>query len=99
MDDRGGARALVTEHRNEILDIARRHRGQRVRLFGSVARGEDRQDSDIDFLVDFAADSSLFDLMHLTRDLEQLLGRSVDVISVGGLKPGDEHILTGAIDI
>ncbi len=99
MDDRGDARALVTEHRDEILDIARRHRGQRVRLFGSVARGEDRQDSDIDFLVDFDAESSLFDLMHLARDLEGLLGRSVDVVSVGGLRPRDERVLAEAVDL
>lgn len=99
MDDLREARALVAEHRDEILDLARKHRGRRVRLFGSVARGEDRPSSDIDFLVDFAAESSLFDLMHLTRDLAALLGRAVDVVSVGGLKPRDEHILTGAIDI
>ena len=57
------------------MAIASRHHASRVRLFGSAARGDDRPDSDIDLLVDFDEDSSLFDLMRMSRELEVLLGR------------------------
>lgn len=62
-------------------------------------RGEDRSDSDVDMLVDFEPGSSLFDVLHLTAELESLLGRHVDVVSAGGLKPRDKHILDDAIDL
>ena len=52
-------RALVEQHRDAIKVVAARHNGGRVRLFGSVARGDERQDSDIDLLVDFLPGSSL----------------------------------------
>jgi predicted nucleotidyltransferase len=92
-------RALIDERRDDILAVAARHHGERVRLFGSIARGEERPTSDIDLLVDFSEGSSLFDLIRMTRELEALLGRSVDVISVGGLKPRDSHILAEARDL
>jgi uncharacterized protein len=94
-----GVRALVDRHREEIRAAARRSRGRRVRLFGSTARGDDRPDSDIDLLVDFEPGSSLFDVLHLTTELEHLLGRNVDVVSTGGLKPRDRHILDEAVDL
>jgi hypothetical protein len=58
---RAPLRALVERHRDDIKLAVARHRGRRVRLFGSVARGEEREYSDIDLLVDFAPGSSLFD--------------------------------------
>lgn len=76
-----------------------RHHGRRVRLFGSAARGEDRPGSDIDLLVDFDAESSLFDLIRLTRELEKRLGVHVDVVSTGGLKDRDTRILAEAVDL
>lgn len=91
-------RALVDQHREEIRAAATECRGRRVRLFGSGARGEDGPDSDVDVLVDFEAGSSLFDVLHLTRALESLLGRRVDVVSARGLKPRDKHI-DEAIDV
>jgi len=90
---------VIELYRNDIRSTARRHKGTRVRVFGSVARGEDRPDSDIDFLVDFERGSSLFDLLHLADDLEQLLGRRVDVVSTGGLKTRDSNILAEALDV
>jgi uncharacterized protein len=66
-------RGLVTARREQVMAVAARHHANRVRLFGSVARGDDRPDSDIDLLVDFDRDSSLFDLMRMTRELEELL--------------------------
>lgn len=68
-------------------------------MFGSVARGDAGEDSDIDLLVDFEPDSSLFDLLHLTEELEQLLGHRVDVVSTGGLKDRDGTILAEAVDL
>lgn len=55
-------RALVEEHRDEIRTIALRHKGLAIAVFGSVARGEETSESDIDFLVEFEKGSSLFDL-------------------------------------
>jgi uncharacterized protein len=94
-----GLRALVERHREDIKAVAARHQGRRVRLFGSVARGEEREGSDIDLLVDFAAGSSLFDLLHLNRELEGLLRHPVDVVSRGGLKARDRAILDEAIEL
>lgn len=91
--------ALVHEHRDRILEVASRHRGRSVRVFGSVARGDAGEDSDIDLLVDFEPDSSLFDVLHLTEELEQLLGHRVDVVSAGGLKARDERILAEAVEL
>lgn len=95
--EHGTLRALVAEHRVAIGDAVRRHRGGAVWLFGSAARGEDEAGSDLDFLVEFEPGSSLFDLLHLKDELEQLLGRPVDVVSAGGLKPRDTSIRREAI--
>ena len=92
-------RSLVETRREQVLAVAARHHASRVRLFGSVARGEEGPDSDIDLLVDFSQDSSLFDLMRMTRELEELLGHPVDVVSAGGLKDRDRHILSESVDL
>ena len=81
------------------MAVAMRHHASRVRLFGSVARGEERPDSDIDLLVDFGQDSSLFDLMRMKRELQELLGHPVDVVSAGGLKDRDGHIISESVDL
>ena len=73
--------------RNEILEIAANHGARNVRVFGSVARGEDRTESDVDFLVDMEPGRSLLDLVGLGQDLEQLLGRKVDVLTEGSVHP------------
>jgi predicted nucleotidyltransferase len=95
----GPLRALVESRREQVMAIAARNHASRVRLFGSAARGDDRPDSDIDLLVDFEDDSSLFDLMRMERDLKALLGRSVDVVSAGGLKSRDRAILAESVDL
>jgi predicted nucleotidyltransferase len=92
-------RALIDEHRAAINEIVRRHRGRRAYLFGSVARGDDGPDSDVDVLVDFEPESSLFDLMHLQDDLAALLGCRVDVVSLGGLRDRDDHIRREAVPL
>jgi uncharacterized protein len=92
-------RSLVSARREQVMAVAARHHANRVRVFGSVARGDDRPDSDIDLLVDFNPDSSLFDLMRMARELEELLGHPVDVVSTGGLKDRDRHILAESVDL
>jgi hypothetical protein len=78
----------VIKHRPEIKRVAERHGMSNLRVFGSVARGEDRPDSDVDLLVDLAPDASLFTLARLQRELEQILGAPVDLVPSDGLKPG-----------
>ena len=90
---------LFERHRDTIREIATRHHGRAIYVFGSLARGEAGPDSDIDFLVDFEPGSSLFDLMRISDELEALLGRSVDVISRAGLKDRDSHILLEAVPV
>ncbi|MDR2819320.1 MAG: nucleotidyltransferase family protein [Desulfovibrio sp.] len=76
---------LLHIHRKEILEILGRYPMiSNVRIVGSVARGEDTEDSDIDFLVDTAPETSLFDLGGLHEDLADLLGVSIDIIPSGG---------------
>jgi predicted nucleotidyltransferase len=81
------AEDLLREKREEILRIAARHGARNVRVFGSMARGEADQASDIDFLVEMEPGRSLLDLGGLQVDLESLLGCRVDVVTVRGLKP------------
>lgn len=85
--------------RSEILRVASTHGVRSISVFGSVARGDAKVDSDVDFLVEFEPGRSLFDLLHLQDDLEDLLGRAVDVVSVGGLKPRDERIRREAVEL
>lgn len=92
-------RELVEAKRDEICAVVRRHRGRSVAVFGSVARNEESATSDIDFLVEFEAGSSLFDLLHLSEELEALLGVPVDAVSAGRLKDRDDHIRREAIPL
>lgn len=72
--------------RNEIFRLAARHGATNLRVFGSVARGEDDERSDVDFLVEMGSGRSLLDLGGLLVDLEELLGRRVDVVTEKGLR-------------
>ena len=67
--------------RKDILRLAKRYGVTRLRIFGSVARGEATPDSDIDFLVEMEPERSLFDLGGLLVELEALLGCKVDVLT------------------
>jgi predicted nucleotidyltransferase len=82
-----GITDLLNFNRAEILRLAREHGAHNVRIFGSVARGEARPDSDIDFLVDMEGGRSLLDLIEFSQDLEELLQRKVDILTDGGLSP------------
>jgi len=78
--------ANLKEKRDEILTIARKHGASNIRVFGSVARGEADEQSDIDFLIDLAPGRTLFDLGGLAEELRELLGRKVDVVIEAGLR-------------
>lgn len=94
----GELRELVRAKRREIRRICARHGASRPRLFGSVARGEARPDSDVDLLVTMERDRTLFDLVALHNDLADLLGRSVDVGTEDMLKERiRERVLTEVV--
>jgi predicted nucleotidyltransferase len=76
---------LLKEKREEILKIALRHGAKNIRLFGSVARGEAGESSDIDILVEVGENPSPWFPGGLIADLEELLGRQVHVVTVGAL--------------
>jgi predicted nucleotidyltransferase len=73
--------------REAILNVATRHGAKEVRVFGSVARGEAKPESDIDLLVTLEPGRSLLDLGGLLMDLQDLLGSEVDIVTESGLRP------------
>ena len=76
---------LIDERRGEIVRVAAAHGAIKVRLFGSIARGEAHEGSDLDLLVTMNPGSSLFDIIAIKQDLEDLLGLSVDVVTEDAL--------------
>ncbi len=77
----------ISRKRGEIVRIAAKHGASNVRLIGSFARGEARSDSDLDLLVTWSEQTSLLDHAALVLELEDLLGRRVDIASDGWVKP------------
>lgn len=71
----------LRKEREQIKKVAQKHGASNIRVFGSISRGEESPESDIDFLVDFEADRSLFDLVRLKLELEELLGHEVDLVT------------------
>jgi len=67
--------------RDEINAIARKHKAEKLWVFGSVARKEETPESDVDFLVKYSPDASLFDDIRFERALASALGRGVDIVS------------------
>ena len=72
---------IIEERREDILNLASSYGAYNVRVFGSVARGEDTESSDIDFLVSMEQGRSLLDQAGLLVDLQELLGRKVDLVT------------------
>ena len=92
--------ALLGQKRQDVLRIAASYGARRVRIFGSVARGEADAQSDVDILVDLDPGRSLFDLGGLQFELEALLGCPVDVVTERGLKPRiRERVLREAVPV
>jgi predicted nucleotidyltransferase len=82
-----GIADLLKFKRSEILRLAQAHGAHNVRIFGSVARGEARSESDVDFLVEMDSGRTLLDLIELSQDLETLLQCKVDILTDQGLSP------------
>ena len=89
---------LLREKREQILQIAQKHGARNVRVFGSVAKGKVRAGSDVDLLVEMEPGRSLLDMIAIKQDLEDLLGRKVDVVTEAAVSPYiRESVLNGAI--
>src|SRR3954447_14839652 len=78
---------LLQHRRDDIRRIAAKHGAYNVRIFGSVARGEARPDSDIDFLIEKGPTTSSWFPAGLVLDLEELLGRRVEIVTEKALSP------------
>jgi uncharacterized protein len=78
---------LIQQKRRQILEIAEGHGARNVRLFGSVARGETTETSDLDLLIEMEPGRSLLDIVAIKQDLEDLLGCKVDVVTEAAISP------------
>jgi predicted nucleotidyltransferase len=78
---------ILKNKRNEILDIATCYGARKMRIFGSVLRGEAKLNSDVDFLVELETGRSLLDIIAIKQDLEDLLGCKVDVVTEAAPSP------------
>ena len=104
-DERHAPRRRVTLEelrlrRREIVSIGDRHGVNNVRVFGSVARGDSEDGSDLDLLVDVTTGSSLWDLTDFALDVEEMLGVFTQVVTVSGLKARiRDHVLAEAVPL
>ena len=87
------ALTTIQEKKADIINISQRYHAENIRIFGSVARGEATENSDVDFLVSFQPKASLFDQSGLIEELSILLQRKVDVISERALSPYSEKVI------
>jgi uncharacterized protein len=91
---------LLEAHRQEILALARKRGAERIRVFGSMATDNAKPSSDVDFLVEMQKGKSAFALGGLLKDLEEILGRRVDITTPNALHPAiREKILREAVDL
>ena len=98
-DGRGISLSELRGRRDRINEIASARGARNVRVFGSVARGESRAGSDIDFLVDMEEGRSALDISELILDLEAALGRPVDVIEIRRSTELGDRVLREAIEL
>ncbi|MEC4884119.1 MAG: nucleotidyltransferase family protein [Scytonema sp. PMC 1070.18] len=80
-----GIEEILLPFRSEILKIAAKYGAYNIRVFGSVARNEARDNSDVDFLVEMETGRNFLDRIGLKQELEELLGRSVDIAKISNL--------------
>ncbi len=91
---------LIEDHREEIKRLATLRGAKRIRIFGSRARGDARPDSDVDVLVDLEKGRSALALGGLLMDLQELLGKKVDVVTPEALHPRiRDNVISQAEDI
>src|SRR5690625_3147564 len=89
---------LLKKNRENILTIAKEHGIESIKVFGSVAKLEDQEDSDIDFLVRFEEGRSLFELIRFKQEMESLFDRNVDVVTENSIHQSiKEKVLHEAI--
>lgn len=89
----------LLKYREAIRSAAEQSKARSIALVGSVARGEDTEESDYDFLVDFEDDADLFDIAGLQVDLEDLLGQPVVVVDSSGVRESHRGIFEDAIPL
>ena len=77
----------LRQHRDEVLALASQHRVRSLKVFGSVARGDDSDDSDLDLIAEFEDDATLFNSFALQEALEALLQHRVELATGQGLHP------------
>lgn len=77
----------IKSKREAILGIAKKYGATKLRVFGSMARGEERPESDLDIIVEMEKGSSLLDIIAIKQDIEELLGRKVDVVTEASISP------------
>ncbi|HKI04227.1 MAG TPA: nucleotidyltransferase family protein [Thermoanaerobaculia bacterium] len=91
---------ILEKYREEILDLATRHGARDVRVFGSLARGEGNEGSDLDLLVTLGEGRSLLDIVGFKQDVEDLVHRPVDVVTERALSPYlRERVLSEAVPL
>ncbi|MDB5038134.1 MAG: polymerase beta domain protein region [Bacteriovoracaceae bacterium] len=91
---------LIKLKKNEIIAIAKKRGAHNLRVFGSIAKGTDQENSDIDLLVDLEPNRSLMDLGGLLIDLTEALGRPVDVLTAESIRKSiRQQILKDAIPL
>ena len=96
----GCMHALIESHREQLLSLARRRGVTSVRVFGSMVRGGEREDSDVDLLVTLAPGTSALALGGLLLDAQELLGRRVDVVTEASLHPAlRDQVLADAVPL
>jgi hypothetical protein len=95
-----GIDKTLREKRDQILAIAKQHGARNVRVFGSLARGEGKRDSDLDVLLELEPGRSLLDIVAIKQDLEDLLNTKVDVVTETAVSPYiRDQILRQAISL
>lgn len=96
----GRMHALIESHRKELLALARRRGVTSVRIFGSMVQGGEQEDSDVDLLVTLAPGTSALALGGLLLDVQELLGRRVDVVTEASLHPAlRDSVLANAVPL
>ena len=91
---------LLRQHRNTIYELAQKHGAQSVSVFGSLARGDDNSNSDIDLLIELDPKRSLLDVISMKYAIEDLTGRKVDIVTRKGISPYlVEQILEEAVPL
>jgi predicted nucleotidyltransferase len=90
----------IKSRREDILDITTKYGAKNIRVFGSMARGEESPDSDLDIIVEMDEGSSLLDIIAIKQDIEDLLGLKVDIVTEASISPYiRETVLKEAVNL